>query len=198
MVPPGPSASPSELFESKASGIVTTGDSAHGIFAQSIGGGGTGTTTATMVSVSANADVTVSGPGAHGIYAQSAGDGMGAIAITVGPGVRVQGGGLASDGGSDDGAGIFIQNGTQATLSNAGTITSVLGTAGTAIRVVDTTANIVNAGTITGQIVKASSIDLLNRPGGLINAGSADRCRQPDQPRDARRLGLGVDRHAPG
>ena len=158
--------------ESKASGIVTTGDSAHGIFAQSIGGGGTGTTTATMVSVSANADVTVSGPGAHGIYAQSAGDGMGAIAITVGSGVRVQGGGLASDSGSDDGAGIFIQNGTQATLSNAGTITSVLGTAGTAIRVVDTTASIVNAGTITGQIVKASSIELLNRPAGLINTGS--------------------------
>ena len=154
-----------------ASGITTTGNSAHGIFAQGAGGGGTTTTTNTMVSVAVGADVKVSGGGAHGVYAQSVGDGMGTIAVRVDPGATVQGGGSAPDGGTDDGAGIFIQDGTQATIVNAGTVTSVLGTQGVAIRVVDTVASVENAGTITGQILKASSIELLNHPDGLINAG---------------------------
>lgn len=94
-----------------------------------------------------------------------------AAAAPAGPWWR-SAGGLASDGGSDDGAGILIQDGTQATIANAGTITSVLGTEGTAIRVVDRTASIVNIGTTTGQISKASSIDWLNRPGAWIDSGS--------------------------
>ena len=155
-----------------AAGITTSGDSAHGIFAQSAGGGGGSTTTDTKVSVNVNADVKVSGSGAHGIYAQSAGDGMGAITVSVGPAATVQGGAAATDGGADDGAGIFIQDGTFATIENEGTITSVLGTDGIAINVVNTTASILNSGTITGQIRKASSIELLNQPGGLINAGA--------------------------
>ena len=151
--------------------IATTGAQSHGIFAQSAGGAGTGSTGDTTVAVTVNGNVIANGNGSHGIFAQSAGDGMGAIDVTVASGAMVQGGGASAIPGVEDGAGIFVRNGTGGTINNAGTIASSLGTDGVAINVVDTVVTIDNSGTIDGQILKASGIDLLNRPGGRINAG---------------------------
>ncbi len=152
--------------------ITTTGVGAHGIFAQSAGGPSGGTSGATKVSVDVSGDIIVSGKGAHGIFAQSVGEGMGKIAITIAEGATVQGGKATAYADGEDGAGVFIKNGTDDnTLVNNGAITSVLGVDGVAINVKDTTVSVTNNGTITGNWLKASEIHLVNQSDGEIYAG---------------------------
>jgi len=152
--------------------LTTSGAGAHGIFAQSVGGPGTATTTDTQVNVTVDGVVAVSGAGAHGVFAQSAGAGKGAIEITVNEDASVQGGGNASVVDAEDGAGIFVLGGTTATLTNYGTITSVLGADGIAVANSDANLHIRNYGTITGSHPAASSTTLDNRPGGLLQTGA--------------------------
>ncbi|MEO4041239.1 autotransporter outer membrane beta-barrel domain-containing protein [Hoeflea sp. CAU 1731] len=155
------------------SGTITTyGVGSHGIFAQSAGGPSAGTSGATKVSVDVSGDIIVSGEGAHGIFAQSVGEGMGKIAVTIAEGATVQGGKASAYSDGEDGAGVFIKNGTDDnTVVNNGTITSVLGTDGVAINVMDTTVSVTNNGSITGNWLKASEIHLVNGSEGEIYAG---------------------------
>ncbi|GKX33418.1 MAG: hypothetical protein MnENMB40S_10360 [Rhizobiaceae bacterium MnEN-MB40S] len=152
--------------------ITTAGVGSHGIFAQSAGGPSAGTSGATKVSVDVSGDIIVSGKGAHGIFAQSVGEGMGKIAVTIAEGATVQGGKATAYTDGEDGAGVFIKNGTDDnTLVNNGTITSVLGVDGVAINVMDTTVSVTNNGTIIGNWLKASEIHLVNGSDGEIYAG---------------------------
>jgi uncharacterized protein YhjY with autotransporter beta-barrel domain len=157
--------------------IVTSGDSAHGVFAQAASGNSGSSSTPANVTVAVNGSILVSGAGANGVYAQSSGSGMGTVGVTVASGALVQGGAAAVQSGEYDGAGIFINQGTSSTIANAGTITSVGGSAGVAIRGVDTVLTITNTGTITGQVLdppppgRDRSITLNNEASGVLNAG---------------------------
>ena len=152
--------------------ITTSGEGAHGIFAQSAGGPSSTTTSDTKVSVTVSGDISVSGSGAHGIFAQSVGEGTGKIAVEIEEGATVSGGDATIFDDGEDGAGVFIKNGTEdSTLTNYGTITSVLGSDGVAINVKDTTVTVNNHGSITGDWLKASEIHAHNHQGGFIQAG---------------------------
>jgi uncharacterized protein with beta-barrel porin domain len=155
--------------------IQTSGVAAHGIFAQSAGGGGTGTVSGTKTSVTVGGPVLTTGIGSFGVYAESSGDGAGAVDVTVTGSGSVTGGASGSSGvsGPLTGAGVVIRGGTASnTVNNSGTITTVSGVDGTAIAYFGPgTTTINNNGTITGQIQKASRVDLMNAPSGVINAG---------------------------
>ncbi len=153
--------------------IVTSGDSAHGVFAQAAGGASGSSSTPANVTVNVNGSIIVSGTGADAVYAQSSGSGNGTVAVTVAPGATVQGGAAAVQSGEANGAGVLIQQGTSSTISNAGSISSVLGFSGVAITGVDTTLTITNTGTITGQVTNENAtINLNNSAGGTLNAGA--------------------------
>jgi hypothetical protein len=114
--------------------ITTSGDGAHGIFAQSAGGG-MKTPDGQPGLRSRGGDVTIdftgnlvaTGREAFGIMAQSAGaDGNGNIESTVERGSSVRGG---QKGGTNNGAGIMFADGNANLLTNYGTITSSGGVA---------------------------------------------------------------------
>ncbi len=150
--------------------ITTSGAGAHGIFAQSAGGTSSSTTDDTQVYVKVAGNVSASGGGAHGIFAQSTGDGMGAIVIEIEDGATVQGGDVTDFTEGEDGAGIFIKNGSGNTINNYGTITSVLGSDGVAINASEETTTVNNSGTITGSWY-GNSISVTNAAAGIIFAG---------------------------
>lgn len=145
--------------------VTTSGDFAHGIFAQSIAGkaesnGNYGS--AGKVTVTVNGAVHASGGGAHGIYAQSKDyDNNGQVNITVNEQAIVSGGTVAPEAdaltGANNGVGIVIQDGSSNTITNKGTITSVDGSTGLAIVGVNTSITVSNSGTITGSVCKDGS-----------------------------------------
>ena len=158
--------------------VRTFGDAAHGIFAQSAGGGSdfiTRQTTSLVgdfyqlardelgdvifgsealddlddrggdVFVTVDGNILAHGADAHGILAQSRGDdGNGNIAITVD-------GGLVR-GGTGAGAGLYFMDGAVNTLENRGTITTMGGIDGSAIRATGGSETIHNYGTISGAV----------------------------------------------
>lgn len=153
--------------------VYTTASQAHGVFAQSAGGGGSATSsgTKTSVDVASGVQIAATGSGAHGVYAQSVGQGMGKIDVTIGSNATVTGG-KASNSTAEDGAGIFVKDGTSATISNMGRITSVLGIDGVAIYNSGADLTISNTGgTITGSIIQKSSTVIENSETGVINSG---------------------------
>jgi len=155
--------------------IHTSGVAAHGIFAQSAGGAAASTVSATKTSVTVAGPILTSGLGSFGVYAESSGQGTGAIDVTVTSTGSVTGGASGSQGvsGPLTGAGIVMRGGTASNvLNNAGTIATVDGVNGIAVDYIGSgTLTVTNNGTITGQVLKASSVDLLNGPTGLVNAG---------------------------
>ncbi|MCV0429727.1 MAG: autotransporter domain-containing protein, partial [Roseibium sp.] len=152
--------------------IYTDGAGAHGIFAQSAGGPTVSDVATTKVKIEVDGNVSATGAGSHGIFAQSIGEGMGKISIEIESGATITGGDTAVFTDAEDGAGVFFKDGTSGTLTNAGTITSVLGYEGVAINVKDTSVTVVNDGVITGQWLKASSIFATNNEGATINMGA--------------------------
>ncbi|WP_270933923.1 autotransporter outer membrane beta-barrel domain-containing protein [Falsiroseomonas oryzae] len=153
--------------------VATTGQYSHAIFAQSAGGN---VSQAGSVTVSVSGSVSASGDGASGIFANSfAGDGgSGPMNITV----------LADgsvSGGSGNAAAIRLVDGSANTVTNAGTITSVGGTSGVALRadrsVADPFGTVVTTVTNTGLIVgqmeagDGARISVANQPGGTLATG---------------------------
>ncbi len=147
--------------------VATNGETAHGVFVQSVGGltsSGPATTTDTKVSVTlsgSNAIVFAGGAGSSGIYAQSSGQGKGPIEILIDEGASLFHGGPLGNTGIV-GAGIVIQEGTTNTIVNKGTIQlagSSNRSAGVAIRAIDvpgvtepSQVAITNTGTMDGWI----------------------------------------------
>ncbi len=163
--------------------VETDGETAHGVVAQSVGGlsgSGSATTTDTKVSVTLtgeNAIIQTAGAGSSGIYAQSSGHGKGPIAVTIEEGARILHGGPLGNTGIV-GAGIVIQEGTNNTIVNKGTIqlfNNADPSAGVAIRAIDvpgvsepSQVVITNSGTIDGWIC-------------VDNAGQ-EQCAEATQP----------------
>ncbi len=165
--------------------ITTTGEGAHGIYAQSIGGGGgiggTGANTfpaaialsgsngdqgtAGAITIVHAGDIKAFGDGAHGILAQSVGgagsNGRGGdINITVGGTIQ---------GGARGGAGIFLAGGA----SNHLTITggSVTATSSLAILGSDGDDAVDNAGRVTGEIgLGGGANSFTNRAPGVVES----------------------------
>ena len=139
--------------------ITTLGDMSHGILAQSAAGSGT----AGPVTVTLASDITANGMDSDGIHAQSVGgSGRGNISINVGGGtVR---------GGSGTGAGVNIDGGANNTLTNAGSISALSGTAilgGGGNDIVN------NNGIVTGSVnLGAGSNAFNNNPAGVFNSGT--------------------------
>lgn len=133
--------------------VKTTGDFAHGVFAQSVG---TQSADAGTVSVEVSGGISAHGQGAIGIYAQSTNaEGPGSVSITVEKHGVVSGGPMATQVGSSDGAGILVQDAgsNDQTIVNNGTIKTPSGSQGTAILFVDSQGvGVQNAGTLTGSV----------------------------------------------
>ena len=152
--------------------IVTSGEGAHGIFAQSVGGVTGGADHGGAVNVDVTGDILVDGLNAHGIMAQSLGsEGNGDISIDVSGGT-VQGG-------SGSGAGVFFKDGADNVLNNHGAVTTVSGLEGTAIRGTIGNETINNYGTVTGSIDLGEGTNTFNNlsgatfeSGATINLGS--------------------------
>jgi uncharacterized protein YhjY with autotransporter beta-barrel domain len=126
---------------SNTGNIVTLGDSAYGILAQSAAGTGV----AGSVDITTSGDVFANGDDAFGIVAQSVGGaGNGNIAIEIQDGMVI--------GGSGSGAGVLMADGNMNTLVNRGTIGSVPGVRGTAIISTGGTDRVENLDTIVGSV----------------------------------------------
>ncbi|HUJ69378.1 MAG TPA: autotransporter domain-containing protein, partial [Syntrophorhabdales bacterium] len=141
--------------------IITTGQGAHGIFAQSAGG-----LLAGDVTVIAGGNIFAQGVDSDAILAQSlGGTGNGNITVKVLTGT-VQGG-------SGSGAGVYLKDGANNTLTNQGTITTVLGAAGTAILGDGGNETINNNGTVTGSVNFGQGTHAFNNnSGALLNSGT--------------------------
>jgi hypothetical protein len=123
--------------------ITTTGQFSHGIFAQSAGGQGS---SAGGVAVTVKGDVSAAGDGASGIFADSSGGGNnGNISIFIGANSTVSGG-------SGNAAGVRLIDGAANTLTNGGTITTVKGVNGVAVRTDGGNLTINNTGSIIGGL----------------------------------------------
>jgi PEP-CTERM motif len=167
--------------------ITTEGQYSHGIFAQSAAGSAS---PAGIVSVTIGTDssssVLVKGADADGILAQSVGGTNGAIKVSVDAGSIVQGGS------GDASYGIHFLDGAANTLDNAGTITTLNGVDGVALRADGGTVAVTNSGSIvgavdlngtlgssgpesitnSGQIV--GNVQVHNQAGVIINGGSGN------------------------
>jgi outer membrane autotransporter protein len=196
----GGDGSAGEVTIAHTGSIATHGDSAHGIFAQSVGGQSDAVLQQTVtllpdgklkkddngnvvfgapvrladrfdgggpIAVTVNGDVAAHGRNSHGIFAQSFGDdGNGNISIDV-LGGTVQGG-------SGSGAGIYIADGSVNTLANRGTIMTVDGIGGTAIRGTTGNDTVENYGTVTGSVALGAGRNAFNNlAGATLNTGAA-------------------------
>jgi outer membrane autotransporter protein len=148
--------------------IMTTGDAAHGIVAQSAGGkqSDDGTTYLGLggkVNVTLDGNIIIQGAGADGILVQSVGiDGADDISIAI-LGGTVQGG-------SESGAGVHFIDGANNTLHNDGTISSLSGVA-----IVGTSGNerIDNDGIVTGSVELGAGTNMFNNnAAATFNSGS--------------------------
>jgi hypothetical protein len=139
--------------------ITTYGEMSHGILAQSAAGSGWGG----PVTVTLASDITANGVDSDGIHAQSVGRyGRGDISINIGGGT-VQGG-------SGAGAGVNIDGGTNNTLTNAGTISALSGTAILGSGGHDT---VHNDGLVIGKIDLGTGINAFNNHvAGVFNMGA--------------------------
>ncbi|MGB5833746.1 MAG: autotransporter outer membrane beta-barrel domain-containing protein, partial [Thiohalocapsa sp.] len=152
--------------------IATSGRQSHAIFAQSVGGGGDSTIVGRGTSVTVNGTVSATGPGAHGIYAQSAGDGRGQVVVDVDATGRIVGG-SASRAAAEQGAAIFVKDGTSNRINNTGgIIESSVGATGVAIASVgEGTTQVFNlGGTIIGSVILTEASSLSNESGGTLGA----------------------------
>ena len=152
--------------------IATSGDKSNGIFAQSAGGEGN---TGGAVDISVFNDIISSGTDSNGILAQSIGpEGNGDICIIIGSG-KVQGG--------PGGSGVVFMDGAYNTLNNRGTVTTLDGIIGSAVKSIESDIDtfnldrgnetINNYGTIIGSVNLGGGRNTFNNyQSGAFDAGS--------------------------
>ena len=159
--------------------ITTYGDNSHGIIAQSAGGADDQVWSdvthwwlpdhldfGSDVDVRVDGAVRTYGEGSNGVVAQSLGsDGNGDILVTIESGTI--------QGGSGDGVGVLILDGDENLLSNSGTVTTLGGIEGTAIRATGGKDFIENFGVITGSVDLGGGLNAFrNESGARFDAGS--------------------------
>ncbi len=162
--------------------IRTAGDEAYGLLARSSGAGNTTETGGAKVVIQHAGRIEAPGAGSSGIYAESTGSGAGAVEIEIVEQGKVSGGAGAADSSGLDGAAVAVVGGTQEnSLVNLGDTQA--GQSGIAVFYSGSgLLSIANAGTIAGSVVtegaslpanaaSAGGVRLLNRQGGLLNAG---------------------------
>ncbi|MBB3181637.1 autotransporter outer membrane beta-barrel domain-containing protein [Variovorax sp. Sphag1AA] len=168
--------------------ISTEGTRAHGVFAQSFGGGGgllgtsdgngvafagaspyagcTGSACTGAINVSlANTTLMVGGPESYGIYVQSRGNGVNDTTISLDSNSLVS---------TEDpaGIGIFVDGAGTNQINNSGLISAMNG-AGVAIAGNQPATINITGGNISGSIhLPKGSSTLTNEAGGTLNAGS--------------------------
>lgn len=157
------------------SGITTTGENAHAIFAQSAAGkAGTNSVGAPgnmAVTLNSGAKVEALGAGSHGIFAQVSGAAINStanFAVLVREGASVTGGTASTESGKSDGAAIYMAGttGGEDYISNSGTITGQPLAIFGAMKTVD------NYGTITGDVIITEMMHAFsNEEGGTFNIG---------------------------
>ena len=180
--------------------IQTTGAGAHGVIAQSVGGGGglvgagefatvlpatgafagsaRGTGSAGPVTVNAAANILTSGANATGIVAASiAATGRGgAINVTVEMGVSVIGGvgsGGTPGNGDEPANAVRLIGGAANTLTNNGFLTTLGGIGGFTVTGGLGDNSIVNTGRIDGSVDLSAGVNAIdNEPSGIFNSGS--------------------------
>ncbi|OYX13679.1 MAG: hypothetical protein B7Z15_06425 [Rhizobiales bacterium 32-66-8] len=155
--------------------ITTRGAGAYGVIAQSASAGGglvmngtsmallTGSASASgKVTVHANASITVSGAGATGVYAQGNGDPI----INVAQGVAITGGA---------GGTAITSDGTETYINNRGTLSTLDGAEGLAIRTLTGFAEVTNWGSVFGNLALTAGAAnrVTNLSGGTLWAGSS-------------------------
>ncbi|MEJ2129207.1 MAG: autotransporter outer membrane beta-barrel domain-containing protein [Woeseiaceae bacterium] len=142
-----------------AGNIQTLGTGAHGIFGQSAAGQGEAGT----VDITLDGSVWTLGEHSYGVFAHSGGaSGNGDITVTLGGGTVM--------GGSGQGAGLMVAGGGDNSVFNSGTITSVGGLGGYAIRSLGGGEYVENNGMMIGSVdLGGGQNHILNY--GLINAG---------------------------
>jgi len=143
--------------------VVTSGAAAYAVFAQSAGGQGTGG----AVSVVVGGDTRAYGAGSDAVFVQSTGmGGAGNLSVLINKGV-VQGGTGA------DSAGVEFSAGADNTLVNHGTVMTVDGLAGWAIRGGDANEAVDSDGIILGSIDLGAGVNSLhNEAAGVVNSGA--------------------------
>ncbi len=182
--------------------IRTRGANAHGIIAQSVGGGGGHVTTADGIvrgtaggaghggDITLNIDgpVWVTGAGSSGIKAQSDGTSRGKIDITVTSAIRADGGGASA-------SAILLNGGSGNTITNSGLISGVTTAAGGYAILTDTAAantTLTNSGRIDGALSFGGTDSTVeNLRGGEIRLGRVTELGEGGRMRNAGTLSFG-------
>ncbi|GAB5468587.1 MAG: autotransporter [Rhodospirillales bacterium] len=175
--------------------ITTSGARAHGIFLQSLGGGGAAigssdgivipnangsaaragaiasTTVPGDITVNLRGAVSASGANAVAIYAQN---GVQTVDGSIDPTENRGAIDLTFDGdltgGSGDGAAIWLDGGSENSITFSGGTMSAA--SGTALRITNGGAQVTNSGTIAGDISMALPGNLVNQAGGVLHPGT--------------------------
>jgi hypothetical protein len=143
--------------------IVTTGDGAHGVLAQSAAGLGTGGD----VDLTLSGRVIARGLDAHGVYAQSVGiAGRGDIGLRLEEGIIL--------GGSGTGSGVLLADGADNSVVNRGTIGSSLLVDGNAITAGSGNEFVANYGMLVGSIRLGGGANALDSYGELLTGAVLD------------------------
>ncbi|WP_206202886.1 autotransporter outer membrane beta-barrel domain-containing protein [Thioalkalivibrio sp. XN8] len=186
----GGSGAGGEVSVSHAGDIVTSGDAAHGIFAQSAGGSVETGAAAGQVTVTVDGRIQASGADASGILAQSVGGGAGAEGNHGNVSVRVEAGGSVL-GGSGNGAGVRVLDGIDNAIANYGTVgalSDLAVIAGAGNEALD------NHGALYGAVdLGAGSNSLVNHTGGVLHTGAGIELGAGNTLTNAGRLSPGGD-----
>jgi uncharacterized protein YhjY with autotransporter beta-barrel domain len=147
--------------------ITTSGYAAHGIYAQSAGGGdGANFGIGKRVDITLDGTIDTAGQNAMGILAQSVGaDGRGNITVTIVAGSSVIGGtlvGLVTPDQLEAAAGIQLLDGASNLLTNNGIVTSKDGVDGLAVGATTGDDTIDNTGTVIGNISLGTGTNAFN------------------------------------
>jgi uncharacterized protein YhjY with autotransporter beta-barrel domain len=154
--------------------ISTSGDGAHGIFAQSAAGAVGPADMAGPITISVNGNVESSGLNSSAIFAQSLGaDGNGDISISILAGSNIQGG-------SGDSAAVQLRDGAANSLVNRGSLSTLNGITGLSIYGSGGNEIIDNYSLVTGLVDLGGGVNAFNNMstaqfnmGSIVDLGSA-------------------------
>ncbi|MBN2357271.1 autotransporter outer membrane beta-barrel domain-containing protein, partial [candidate division KSB1 bacterium] len=141
--------------------ITTAGKAAHGILVQCAGGDSGVADFGGPVMISVLDNILTYGDSANGIMVQSVGsEGNGNISIDILSGMI--------QGGAEFGTGILMLDGADNLLSNHGTITTMKGVDGFAIRGTGGNETVDNFGIVTGSVDLGDGVNLFNNHAGSV------------------------------